>query len=49
MTTDPRQTIVRSPVEAKQGSNRPRLIYVLVAGLVLVVAAFAVASQFYQH
>lgn len=42
MASDPDAEIDRSPVEARQGSTRPHLIYVLCAGLVLIVVVFAI-------
>jgi hypothetical protein len=49
MTSDPNQKIELNRVEARQGSNRPKVIYVLVAGVVLVIIAFIIASMFFQH
>jgi hypothetical protein len=40
MASDPNADISRNPIEARQGSTRPGLIYVLIGGLVLVVIAF---------
>ena len=42
MASDPNEHIQRNQVEARQGTTRPNLIYVLVAGVVLVIIAFAV-------
>ena len=42
MVSDPNDTIERNPVEAKQGTNRPKVIYVLVAGVALIIVAFLV-------
>ena len=41
MASDPNQQIDRNTVEARQGSTRPKVFYVLIVGLVLVIAAFA--------
>ena len=49
MASDPNADITRNKVEARQGTNRPKVIYVLVASVALVVVAFVVASLFYQH
>ena len=44
MASDPNQDITLNKVEARQGTNRPRLIYVLVAGVALVIVAFIVVA-----
>lgn len=44
MVSDPNANIQRNEVEAKQGTARPKLYYVLAAGLVLVIAAFVVVA-----
>lgn len=49
MTSDPNEKIIMNEVEARQGSNRPKVIYVLVAGVALVIIAFIIASMFFQH
>ena len=49
MTSDPNQDISLNKVEARQGTARPKMIYVLAAGVVLVIAAFVIASLFFQH
>ncbi len=49
MASDPNADITRTKVEARQGSNRPKVIYVLIASVALVIIAFVVASFFYQH
>ena len=49
MTSDPNADITRNKVEARQGTNRPKMIYVLIASVALIVVAFLVASMFYQH
>ncbi len=49
MASDPNQPITLNKIEARQGSNRPKVIYVLIASVILVIAAFAIASLFYQH
>jgi hypothetical protein len=36
----PEAPIVKTPVEARQGLNRPNMFYVLVGGLVLAMIAF---------
>ena len=42
MASDPNEKIERNTVEARQGTSRPGLIYVLGAGLVLVIVAFVI-------
>lgn len=42
MASDPNQPQERNHVEAKQGTQRPNLIYVLAAGTVLVIVLFFV-------
>jgi hypothetical protein len=42
MASDHNTTVTKTPVEARQGSTRPNLIYVLGASLILVIAAFAI-------
>ena len=42
MSSDPNQDISKNQVEAKQGSNRPGVIYVLIASVILVIVAFAI-------
>ncbi|WP_158810815.1 hypothetical protein [Beijerinckia sp. L45] len=49
MASDPNDDITLNKVEARQGSTKPKMIYVLIAGVVLVVVAFVVASMFFQH
>lgn len=49
MTSDPNEEILRNKVEVRQGSTRPRVIYVLMAGLALVILAFIIASFFFHH
>jgi hypothetical protein len=46
MVSDPNADIQRNQVEARQGTNRPKLIYVLIAGVVLVIVAFAAVWLF---
>lgn len=41
MTNDPNHTVRRNEVEATQGSKAPKLVFVLGAGLLLVIIAFA--------
>ena len=43
MASDPNADITKHPVHARQGTNKPKLIYVLVAGIALVLVAFAAA------
>lgn len=43
MASDPNAEIKKNPVSARQGTTRPKVIYVLVAGVALVVVAFIVA------
>ena len=43
MASDPNANITKNQVSAKQGTNRPKVIYVLVASVVLVLVAFIVA------
>ncbi len=42
MVSDPNADIKRNQVEAKQGTNRPKMIYVLVASVALIVVGFVV-------
>ena len=49
MVSDPNEKIVVSKVDARQGTNRPKVIYVLIASIVLIVLAFVLASFFFQH
>ncbi len=49
MAQDPAEQIRLNPVEARQGTTRPKLIYVLVASVILVIIAFFIASMFYRH
>ena len=42
MASDPNANIEMSPVEAKQGTNRPKMVYVLAASVVLIVVVFAI-------
>ncbi len=41
MVSDPNAKIERNEVEARQGTTRPNLFYVLIGGVVLVIIAFA--------
>ncbi len=43
MASDPNADITKNQVSAKQGTNRPKVIYVLVASVVLIIVAFFVA------
>ncbi len=43
MASDPNAEITKNQVSAKQGTNRPKVIYVLVASVVLIIVAFIVA------
>ncbi len=49
MASDPNADISRNKTEARQGTNRPKVIYVLVASVALIIVAFFIASMFYQH
>ena len=49
MASDPNATITRDPVEARQGSTKPNLIYVLGGSLILVIAAFAIVWVSMSH
>ena len=42
MASDPNQTIRKTPIEASQGTSRPKMIYVLGASVVLIVVVFAI-------
>ena len=42
MASDPNQDIRKNPVEAKQGTDRPKMIYVLGASVVLILVVFIV-------
>lgn len=44
---DAEAPIVKTPVEARQGRNRPNMFYVLVGGLVLAMIAFLVMFKVY--
>ena len=43
MASDPNADISKNQVEARQGTNRPKVIYVLVASVILIIVAFFVA------
>lgn len=43
MASDPNAEIQKNTVEARQGTNRPKVIYVLVASVALVIVMFVVA------
>ncbi len=43
MASDPNADISKNQVEARQGTNRPKVIYVLVASVALVIVLFVVA------
>ena len=43
MASDPNADISKNQVSAKQGTNRPKVIYVLAASVALIVIAFVVA------
>ena len=49
MASDPKQEIDRSTVEARQGSTRPGMIYVLIGGVVLILIVFAVIWSMQGH
>ena len=49
MASDPNQDIERGTVEARQGSTKPGVIYVLIGGVVLVLIAFAVIWSMQGH
>ena len=40
MASDPNADIQRNTVEARQGTDKPKVIYVLIAGVALVLVAF---------
>ena len=42
MASDPNQDIRKNQVEARQGTNRPGVIYVLIASVILIIVAFAI-------
>ena len=42
MASDPNQEIVKDTVPARQGTTKPKLIYVLGASVVLIVVVFAI-------
>lgn len=46
MASDPNADIEKNEVEARQGSTRPKVIYVLIAGVILIVAVFFIISMF---
>lgn len=43
MASDPNANITKNQVSARQGTTRPKLIYVLVASVALVIILFVVA------
>jgi hypothetical protein len=49
MPMDQDHEIRLNEVEARQGSIRPKLVYVLTASIGLVIVAFLIASLFYRH
>ena len=49
MAHEPIEQIRVNTVEARQGTTRPKLIYVLVASVILVIVGFSIASMFYRH
>ena len=46
MVSDPNAKIERNQVEARQGTTRPKVIYVLVASVALIIIAFIVVWLF---
>ena len=42
MVSDPNAKIERNQLEARQGTNRPKVIYVLAASVALIVVGFIV-------
>ena len=40
MVSDPNADIQRNTVEARQGTDRPKVIYVLIGGVALILIAF---------
>ena len=48
MASDPNEKIVKNEVQARQGSRKPNLIYVLAAGIVLIIVAFGLVWTFTQ-
>ena len=49
MASDPNANISKTTVDARQGSTRPNLIYVLGASMVLVIVAFAIVWMSTKH
>ena len=49
MASDPNQDIKRDAVEARQGSTKPGVIYVLIGGVVLVLVVFAIIWSMQGH
>ena len=49
MASDPNDDIERNTVEARQGTTRPKVIYVLIAGCALVVVLFGITWLFQGH
>ena len=43
MASDPNAEITKNQVSARQGTTRPKVIYVLVASVALVIVLFLVA------
>lgn len=48
MVSDPNEAIQKSAVEVRQGTSRPKMIYVLAASVVLVLIVFG-AIAFFQR
>ncbi len=46
MASDPNQKIVKNEVQARQGSRKPNLIYVLVASVILIIVLFGLVWTF---
>ena len=49
MASDPNQDIKKSTVEVRQGTNRPKMIYVLGASVVLIIVVFAIIWAMQSH
>lgn len=49
MASDPNADVQKNTVEARQGTTKPGLIYVLIGGVVLIIAVFAVIWAMQGH
>jgi hypothetical protein len=49
MTSDPNADIAKNKVEARQGTDRPKVNYVLISSLALVIIVFGLVWLFMRH